>query len=375
MGGGATELGILAAVYGLSYTIFAPISGRLADKYGKHKIILIGLFGFTISNILFIVARDFQLLLIARFIEGAFSVAVFPAAIALVSDISNKSNRAKYIGYLVAGNSLGFIIGPVLGGFLYKIDLYFPFYVSTILAAITFIFAFYKIPKGNMVEVDIESVNNKLSLKETIMILPKPIKVFLIFALVDILAVLTWLVVEPGISFYIYDVLFMEPSDFGLFISSYGLFIFISQVFLGSLSDKIDNRKYIISLGLALNTVFFVLLLFATSTIGLILSAAIAGIGLGLLSPAMKAMLTEASIENYKTTILGIEASFVGLSLVVGPLIGGYLYDITDMFTLLYIAIFLGLLSVILSVFLEFDKDQSEPNEKVKRKEILPIAI
>ncbi len=43
MGAGATELGQLAAVYGLSYTIFAPISGRLADKYGKHKVILVGM--------------------------------------------------------------------------------------------------------------------------------------------------------------------------------------------------------------------------------------------------------------------------------------------------------------------------------------------
>lgn len=370
MGAGSTELGWLAAVYGLSYTIFAPISGKLADKYGKHKIILIGLFGFTISNILFIVARDLELLLFARFIEGAFSVAVFPAAVALVSDISDKSNSAKYIGYLVAGNSLGFIIGPVLGGFLFDIDLYFPFYVSTALAAITFVFAFYKIPKGKLVEVDVSTVNNKKTWKETISILPKPVKIFFVFAIVDLLAVMTWIVVEPGISFYIYDVLFMEPKDFGLFISSYGLFIFLSQVFLGSLSDKIDKRKYIVLIGLVLNTVFFVLLLYATSTIALILSAAIAGIGLGLLSPAMKAMLIEASNDDYKTTILGIESSFVGLSIVIGPLLGGYLYDRTDMFTVLYVAIFLGLLSVILSVFLEFDKVQTEPIKEVKRKEI-----
>ena len=89
----------------------------------------------------------------------------------------------------------------------------------------------------------------------------------------------------------------------------------------------------------------------------------------------MKAMLTEVSNEDHKTTILGIESSFVGLSIIVGPLLGGYLYDMTDMFTILYIAIFLGLASVILSLFLEFSKDQSEPIEKVKRKEFLPSAI
>lgn len=82
-----------------SHIFFAsPIFGNLADRIGNKRIILFGLAGFIFSNIIYLFADNIQFLYLARAIEGVFSAAIFPPAIALIMEISPKENRAKYIG-------------------------------------------------------------------------------------------------------------------------------------------------------------------------------------------------------------------------------------------------------------------------------------
>ncbi len=354
-GGGAFELGLLAAVYGVSYTIFSPIFGSKADEIGKNKVILIGLLGFIFSNAFFIIARGMALLIIGRIVEGIFSASIFPAAISIVTDFSDENNTAKYVGYLTAGNTIGIIIGPMLGGLLYNISLYAPFYLSILLAIINLLLSLKYMPESRAVILDDNMNMNKMSWSEKISVFPKPLWVFGIYAIIDTIGVLTWMLVEPGFSFYIYDVLNLTPTDFGYFIASYGLSMAIFQGFFGSLSDKYGRRR-IIFIGLSLNTLFYLLLLNSTTTMMLVISAIIAGIGLGMLTPAMKALITEVSRSEYKTTILGTESGIVGLSIIVGPLLGGYLYEILNIESLIMISVYLGLLSMLLTLLLKFNK-------------------
>ncbi len=357
MGGGAFELGLIASSFGISFTIFSPIFGNLADKWGKRKMILTGMLGFTVSNLLLILADSITMLVVARFIEGAFSSAVFPASVSIVSDIAGDKNRAKYIGYLTAGNSVGLIIGPVLGGYLYNFGLYMPFYVSFLFSAFTFIFFMFKLPRSNSIVSEIIADDRvKMSYKEILRILPKPIHVFIIFGVIDLIAAITWMLVEPGISFHIYNVLLLQPADFGLFVSVYGVSVLLSQILFSGISDRMSSRIPVIAFGLSLNTIFFYLLLITTDITYLLISATIAGIGLGLLAPAMKALLTEVSDQRYTTTILGVEGSFVGMSIFAGPLIGGYLYDTYGMEFVLITSIIMGGISVIFSFFIRFKK-------------------
>ncbi|MHA2249557.1 MAG: MFS transporter [Candidatus Kariarchaeaceae archaeon] len=365
----ATELGIIAAAYGITYVIFSPIYGNFADKKGKKITIVIGLVGFTISNIIYIIATligNYLLILLARAIEGAFSAAIFPAAISMVSDLVPENERGKNIGYVTAGNGVGLIIGPVLGGYLFEISLNAPFYFSAIVAAITVVWAVQMLPNTPILISSREkgTLSLKSRLREDLLRLPLPRFIFILFVLVDMSILLTWMLVEPGFSFYIYDDLNLTPKDFGTFVAAYGVFVAIGEGGLGTLSDKFGRRP-LIFLGFIINTLFYFVLLSATSFIQLVIAASLAGIGLGLVGPAMKAMISEASIPEFRTTTLGVVSGLVSIGTIVGPIIGGMLFDMYSMSLIIYISIGLGVLGSIGSVFLKFDLPTSLPTRDV----------
>lgn len=356
--GGAWELGVLAAGYGIAYAGLSPMFGLYSDRIGKKKVILTGLFGFTISNLLLIIASDIPQLFLARLLEGAFSAAVFPAAVSFISDLASDEDQARYIGYLTAGNTIGLIIGPVVGGFLFDVSLYTPFYVSALLSSLAFLWAFLQL-RETVEERHTRQTSEHISLRTVLQNLPQPGIIFGVFILVDFLLVIQWLLVEPGISFYIFDVLLLQPRDFGFFVASFGIFTTLAQVFFGNLSDNYGRRPVIMVAGV-FNTIFLVMLLFSSTTLMLVAAAAVAGLGSGLGTPAMKALLAESCREQYKTTIIGIENGFVATAIIMGPLVGGWLYDTYGIFVTLYAAISLAFLATVIAVLLIFNSSRQD---------------
>ena len=264
-GGNALDLGTMAAAFGFAYFIASPIFGNLADYYKNKVIILIGLIGFSTSNLVYIYAQNLWHFYLARIIEGAFSSAILPPSLALITRKVSKENRAKLIGYIYSANTFGLIIGPLLGGILYDGlslgsfiitgSVYLPFWVSFAVGLISFMVGYVFISEENSNPKETSNSNQKISnknsssllliIKRQIKVIPRPFLVFLIFIIVDTFGILAWLLVSPGFIFYFYDELFLSASDFGYFVAGYGLFAALGQAFLGNLSDKYGRKKII----------------------------------------------------------------------------------------------------------------------------------
>lgn len=115
---GYVLLGLLTAVFPLMQFFATPILGQLSDKYGRKDILLISLFGTSLSYVLFaygIMSRNLPLLFVSRALDGITggNISVAQAAIA---DISLPENRAKNFGLIGMAFGLGFIFGSFLGG-------------------------------------------------------------------------------------------------------------------------------------------------------------------------------------------------------------------------------------------------------------------
>ncbi|RNF38557.1 MFS transporter [Planococcus salinus] len=136
------HVGGLITIYALSSFFTAPLWGRLSDKTGRKKLILVGLAGFSLSFFLFSLFLDHLVLLyLSRIVGGLFSGALYTAVTGYVADITSDEDRNKYMGFLGMSIGLGFIFGPAIGGLLGTVSLSLPFTASAVLVLLLMVYA------------------------------------------------------------------------------------------------------------------------------------------------------------------------------------------------------------------------------------------
>ena len=138
---------IIGVIFALSQFIFAPIIGALSDRFGRRPLIIICLVGLGIDYALTAFVSSLFWLGVVRFIGGVFA-ATITTANAYAADISTPENRARNFGFVGAAFGVGFILGPILGGFLGAIDIRYPFIAASILTFTNVIFAFLALPES-----------------------------------------------------------------------------------------------------------------------------------------------------------------------------------------------------------------------------------
>ena len=143
---GAAIAGLLLSTFALMQFIFAPVLGGLSDRFGRRPVLLIALFGFAIDSFIMAWAPTLTWLFAARLISGICG-ATYAAANACIVDVSNHEERAKFFGFAGASLGLGFIFGPVLGGFLGEYWVRLPLIVAGCLILCVFILGNFAFPE------------------------------------------------------------------------------------------------------------------------------------------------------------------------------------------------------------------------------------
>ncbi|MDH4985079.1 MFS transporter [Aminobacter anthyllidis] len=108
--------GLLTGLYMLSLFLFAPLWGRLSDRYGRRIILLIGLLGFSVTMLTFAFIDNLAAVYAERFLSGMFSAAVTPVALAVIGDIAATEDvLARRLTFVSLAGISGFLLGPILG--------------------------------------------------------------------------------------------------------------------------------------------------------------------------------------------------------------------------------------------------------------------
>ena len=125
--------GFTVSIFMLCWFFGAAILGDLSDKVGRKKSLLICLVGACLGYFLSAVAvlySSFLWLIVGRIIAG-FTSGSQPIAQAAIVDVSSDIHKARNIGLILLAVSLGFVLGPILGGVLSDSHLYHGFGLST----------------------------------------------------------------------------------------------------------------------------------------------------------------------------------------------------------------------------------------------------
>ena len=143
----ASYAGWLTFAYAAAQFGFAPIIGGLSDRFGRRPVLLASLLGLGCDYVFLALAPSIGWLFVGRIIAG-ITGASFTTATAYIADVSPPEKRAQNFGLVGAAFGLGFIIGPVLGGFVARFGPRMPFLVSAALSLGNFLYGLFLVPES-----------------------------------------------------------------------------------------------------------------------------------------------------------------------------------------------------------------------------------
>ncbi|MEV5608051.1 MFS transporter [Streptomyces sp. NPDC052225] len=122
LGGGAALVQWLGASYALALGVLLVLGGRLGDKFGRRRLFLVGLGGFTAASVACGLAGSPQLLVAARLLQGAFGALVIPQGFGVLGATWPREQIGKAFSLFGPVMGLSAVGGPVLAGFLIDAD-------------------------------------------------------------------------------------------------------------------------------------------------------------------------------------------------------------------------------------------------------------
>lgn len=320
-------MGYLVAAFALAQLIMSPIAGRWVDRYGRKKIIIIGLFLFGIAELIFGLGTHVSILYLSRILGGFSAAFIMPAVTAYVADITSVKERPKAMGYISAAISIGFIIGPGIGGFIGEYGIRMPFFFAAAIAFIACILSTFilkeSLTKEQLAEIsaNAKQTNFFSDLKRSI----HPIYI-IAFILVFVLA-FGLSAYETVFSLFSDHKFGFTPKDIAIIITISSIFGVVVQIFLfGKMVDKLGEKK-LIQLCLIVGAVFAVASTVISSFLAVLVVTCFVFLAFDLLRPALTTFLSRAAGKE-QGFVAGMNSTYTSLGNIAGPAIGGILFDI-----------------------------------------------
>lgn len=139
--------GWMVSAYAIGYAAFALISGPISDGRDRKKVMLWGLFAFSISTFACGFASSFPLMLLFRLLAGISASFVTPQVWASIPVVVKGPDIVKVMGYATAGLSVSQLVGIPIGSYLAVVSWHTPFFVISGAAILLLILNLVALPE------------------------------------------------------------------------------------------------------------------------------------------------------------------------------------------------------------------------------------
>ena len=315
----AWHTGLLTGVYMLASFLFAPLWGRISDRFGRRPVILIGLAGFSGAMLWFALARGLVFVYGARVLAGVFAAAVLPVIFAWLSDVGTPHMRARTFAWLSAASALGFLFGPALSGWLASAEfagqddaLALPFYAAALLSGAMWFVAYWFFP---------ESVPRRAGSES------EPGAPSLIWLLALSLLVMLGLGgYEVSLTLQGQQVLNLQPREIGWMFAGCSLVMILVQVFvLAPLLQRAGSR--LLAPAFLAMAIGIVLLPYVTSYPAMLFGVGLVAAAAGMLIPALVYLVSLAA-GSAPGAAIGQQTAAANLGQAVGSAAAGWLFAV-----------------------------------------------
>jgi len=313
--------GIVLASGALTYALFAPVWGILADRYGRKPMVCRAMIGATAAVFLMSFARNIPEMIFFRVLQGIFS-GTLAASIALVASVVPKNRSGFALGMMQAAVFIGNALGPFIGGmtadhFGYRNS----FRIGALLTFLGGMLVFFGIREG-FTPPDRKTAAESPGFRK-ILLLPG----FLIGVMILFSVRLSNSIANPSFPLIVGDIhksLENLNSITGSIIGVAAIAAAAAAAILGHAGDKLGRKKVLVACCIGaclasvghyyahdLPTLFAVRILFGFSAAGML--------------PAANALIHEVVDPRSIGKAYGLAMALSMLGTAVGPTIGGTL--------------------------------------------------
>jgi DHA1 family tetracycline resistance protein-like MFS transporter len=316
--------GLLVASYAAAQLVGAPLLGRLSDRYGRRPVLLASVFGTFIGFILLGFASSLWMLFASRVLDG-ITGGNLSIAQAYIADVTDSQNRAKGLGLIGAAFGLGFIIGPVTGGFLSQWGYALPAFVAAGLSLANLALIYFWLPESLTAEkrASMDEKRPPVSLAALLTALKRPFTGSLLVA--RFFFGLAFAIFQTLFSLYALTRFNLSARDTGLILTYVGVLAVITQAFLvGRLTARFRDDVLIVAC-VALMALSLAGWALAPSVLALLVILTPTSLAGGLLNTLLSSTLTRAVTGQEVGGILGLSASVESSTRILAPILGGAL--------------------------------------------------
>lgn len=321
-GASALVVGLLQASFSLMQFLFAPLWGRLSDRIGRKPVILIGLFGSAVCYLMFGLAQSLAVLFIARTLAGIAGANIATAQ-AYMADVTTPENRAKGMGMIGAAFGLGFIFGPAIGGVLSGFGPSVPPLFAGSLSFLNFVAAWFILPESRVPGGAVRPRVSRVRAFTDAVTRPGLPQLLLIF----------FLVTGAFSSFEATFALFGEkhfgftPRNIGYVFAFVGVVLTIIQGGLVGRMAKRFGEQRLVPFAILMLAAGLALMPQVTTVAGLLVASALLAVGQGFNTPSVSSLISRITSADDQGGILGVSQSVSSLARILGPFVGGAVYD------------------------------------------------
>ncbi|HZG70159.1 MAG TPA: MFS transporter [Chondromyces sp.] len=324
---GGQVFGLLIATFAFAQFLFSPLAGDLSDRLGRKKTIIAGLFLFSASQLIFAFAQDLWMLFVSRLLGGTGAAFMIPSMMAYVADVTAPEDRAKGMGRLGASMSLGFVIGPGIGGFLAEFGLRAPFLIAAAVSAVSGIISLLVLPetrKEPAGETGVPMQKRENLIKQLIRSTKTHYFTLLIMMFTLSFGLANF---QSTISLFV-DIKFgFTPKDISFLMVTGGLVGVIIQAFVLDWMLRKYGEIRVMNATLFISAAAMFTILFTIGFWSIMAVSAIFFISTSLLRPSINTMVSKMAGDE-QGFAAGMINAYMSIGNMIGPAIAGALFDI-----------------------------------------------
>jgi len=344
-GVGMIEVGILFSIFAAGNIFGSTIGGALADKYGRRRIVLLGLVVSGVSNILMGLVNDLNLFYILAIFIGLIGNIGGPARQAMVADLLPKEQQAEGFGILRVAFNLSAVIGPLLGGIIATRSYMLLFILDAVTSIITAIIVYLVIPETKPQKLDNEPEE---SVVKTIIGYKEVLKdrVFVLFLSISAITVLVYMQMNSTLSVFLRDVHGFSEQGFGWLLSMNAIMVVFLQFWISKKISKYHPMK-MMAFGVLFLMIGFSMYGFITEPYLFFIAMAIITVGEMIVFPIGQVAVASLAPEDKRGRYMAVYGFQWAIPNLFGVLVAGLVMEFIGPSWVWYFAGILSIISII----------------------------